>query len=457
MSRVAAIISLCALIALSLGAGVWGRAGDTSGGQASVMASGQVLDQTEPPVGMPDAAADDCDSETEHGKKLKCKSEELVDELCGTVDLLASADLGPLASEVADDLEGQCAIANGLVDATTPEEFKALGLNRNASTSVVAEYVGADKDDEDVCSPDPCPVPEWSPGEDALTDAPYLGEGYSAGGDLDGICKVARGGPRPDQGHGAKLKGYNDEWCAEVIGDGIGDDDGFCEEHHVRGEPKFEEPCVMRPPDVGQIDADDENFNTGRLVMMEQVLDEATEGAVAANAAIARNLEVATSLASISDYSPEECDGVFDDVTFTRHPYDILKLKMALSVGAEHLYMATDAGLNQDVFGSNGSVAGAAFAVLADIATSVWQLEELTDDFITSERVDNGAKCLEYLGDRIDELGDEIAEINGKLDEVIILLNMPPGQRPEFPIAACDNDGRCDQNETAASCPADCP
>lgn len=58
-------------------------------------------------------------------------------------------------------------------------------------------------------------------------------------------------------------------------------------------------------------------------------------------------------------------------------------------------------------------------AVAKAVFAGVYHARELTDDLITGERLDNAVKCLEYLGNQLDEIANGVNEANAKIDHVV--------------------------------------
>lgn len=361
-----------------------GQVSDASGSGAAPAAQQPPLDCGNLP---PDAG---------HGEKIKCKSKDLIDETCRTVQLMSQDDLGILTRAQQDEYSSTCTFATEMVEATDPAEFQTFGMKRSAEG--VAEYVGPD---------DP-------------------NQGYEDDGDSDGVCLLKKGGPNqqncnnPD---GCKPKKY-EEWCAEVITDGIGDDDGFCE-WQGKKDNSYLEPCVPLS-DVAAIDSQEENFNEEKLVAVEKALDANIDAMKAVNIQLAADLEElrtlrATSAETFREYKPKECLGLMQVPIFPQDRKDYWILYGFLvamdSMAAGH--DTCDAAANQDVLGNNGSAVCVATAVLKGIAVGVFDNLELIDDTITATRLDNAVQCLEYVGDKIGDIANGVNEANGKIDHVV--------------------------------------
>jgi hypothetical protein len=339
----------------------------------------------------------------DYGCKIKVKTEGLVDEVCNTTTLLSQDDLGILTPLQKENLNNKCTLARGWVDNTKPEEFKAMGLRRDAGggSGAVMEYVGPD-------------TPE-----------------HKNDGDDDGICKPKGKNDKATAAKDGPTKGYK-EWCAEVQGDGIGDEDGFCELIKGGGKPVLE-PCVQ-VSGVAAIESQDENYDEEKLKGIEAAFEDNTTAMKAANIQLAANLEElrtlrATSAETFSVYKPEECLGLMDipepfpqqERTSYYTLYGFLVPMTSMAAGHD----TCDSAANLDVLGANGSPVCVATAVLKGLSVAMFELFEQIDDAITGARVDNAAQCLESIHSQVitnsvklDHIYSQVITNTGKLDEV---------------------------------------
>jgi len=367
------------------------------------------------------AQGDDCD-DPDHGKKIKCKSEQLMVEVCSTSALAAQDDVGLFAQSARDELGNLCEYGTVAVAAADPEEFKSVGLRRHARGIVLA-YTGPDRSD-----------PTQEPCEDPSDQDCFLGKGYKSDDDGDGICnprgKVDAAAPEYEQvvdpdPHGRKPKQLYKEWCAEALGDGIGDEDGFCE-IQGNGNTKYLEPCL----EVSAIDAveeQEENYDVDKLQALEGALDAQTGTLRANNAALAALMEELRVQREISGElltgNAEQCLDLLNTGgggnPVGRIPYPATAVVMGLAIGAEGVYDSIDSTSEQTVLGMNASTASVVFAV-AKAATSItWQELELADDTVTGARLDNAVQCLEYLGAQLDDIANGVNEANAKIDHLV--------------------------------------
>ena len=139
-------------------------------------------------------------SSDDQGKRIKDKTKELAEAICGASALGQSDNLGIFTANHKGVLNDSCSRAQALAEEPGPEDYKAMGKVRMPECALV-EFV---TDDE---------------------EHPYYGDG-----DDDGICIT---------------KGPAKEMCLEDNDDGIGNDDGLCEKWHEKGQKPIWEPCVQ--------------------------------------------------------------------------------------------------------------------------------------------------------------------------------------------------------------------
>ena len=115
-------------------------------------------------------------------------------------------------------------------------------------------------------------------------------------------------------------------------------------------------------------------------------------------------------------------------------------------------YDICDSACNQDSFGWNCSAVCVGLAIAKGVLECVSDGLEMSDDSVTSARIDASCECLEQLGTnltatmnqlgdatkKIDELQNMVTllgtKIDNRFDAVETLLNTPQGRRASFPI-----------------------
>jgi hypothetical protein len=318
-----------------------------------------------------------------HGDKIKEKTEALADAVCDMDALVQSDDLGVFTAAQKQGMNDSCSRAQGLAEEPPPDDYYAMGKVRNPECAVA----------------------------ELMTDTI---------GNNDGICDT---------------KGPDKEVCLEVNDDGIGDDDSICEKWHDKGKPIWE-PCVQTC-DLEAVEADDGNFNEVRLEAMEGALDEATGQVRSATAAVAARMEVLRSVRATASALAEGETGACKNLMFADlkdgneywerpHNYqEIHDLTVSGYVMGQVAAICENIA-GTDVFGTNAYYVCTVPNIVDAVVSSLAQSYELLDDSITGTRLDNALVCLENLGDKLEGM-------DKKLDYLIYLLNLPQGQRPEFP------------------------
>jgi len=176
---------------------------------------------------LPAVAADEVTAPPgDTGEQLKSKTEQMNDSFSALVDTIAADDSDTFSPAQKKHLQGLRDQAKNETARTPPQEFKHQSRNRRVDC-VIRERLG-DVDDK----------------------------GKPLGNE-DGLCdgvEMAAGG------------------CAEVLDDGIGDDDGICE-----SKGKFDEACVEDcDVDLTMAAGKEDNVHQGKRADLEQSLDDMT-------------------------------------------------------------------------------------------------------------------------------------------------------------------------------------
>lgn len=259
----------------------------------------------------------------------------------------------------------------------------------------------------------------------------YLAEVLDDGiGNDDGVCT--------DDEKGKKLG--DDFGCVEAAGN----DNGVCEivNDHGNGKKKVWEQCLEVCDEVDPEFDDGEDITT--MKHMAGAMRDAAGALDSSNAIMLRKLEVLRQVQAVSvalngdDPSPvTACTHVAtasvdsveygpDGNWFRANTFSELQSAVAAARALENAHDICIDAADTTFFGADYPVICIPAALGAVVATVVADEWELLDDTITSTRIDNMTLCLEYLGPMVEG-------IDAKLDEIIDLLNMPQGQRPEFP------------------------
>lgn len=223
-------------------------------------------------------------------------------------------------------------------------------------------------------------------------------------GDEDGICK----GSEP---------------CAEVLDDGIGDDDGICVD-----KGKYKEACVQNcDPDLIMAEGDETNVDRGRADDMEQALDDVTavldeSGQAVATVMQARSMQAACDQATMSNCEYLGCL-VKNGRTLTSNSIEAL---VGAAAAARLLADSIKDIMKWDKLFNCAAVAAISEGIASAVNIAAITME-VVDDNQTGERIDLLALCIQ-------ENGDKAKQVETSLTEIVELLQLPPGQRPNYPL-----------------------
>jgi hypothetical protein len=347
-------------------------------------------------------AKKDCDGDFPHnqkkehlGKRIQCKYENAHEQ----ADLVAKKLTGPGAPDILSPAQKKAVKrASERANRGKPDDelFRELGRKKKAKC-VFVEY-----EDPDCFDPD-CEA--WQPFCDGTCEDPF-----PENDDDDLICK-------------------GNELCAEILGDGIGNEDGLCE---TRGSKK--EPCLKRC-DPEFIAADPDNYDdTAEGQDVEDALDDATAMAEEFNVDLDR--EIARLAAQALESPPAvdaegepilECIGIGALALNRTHGYSSLQGALQVANGFTTAANICSDALDTTVLGFDCHACCIVFDTLAGVMIAVADGMELRDDAETGDAVNRNSACLEQVAGKV----EGIEEL---LEEVIVLLNMPHGQRPDFPL-----------------------
>jgi thiol-disulfide isomerase/thioredoxin/uncharacterized membrane protein YphA (DoxX/SURF4 family) len=262
--------------------------------------------------------------------------------------------------------------------------------------------------------------------------AEVIGDGI---GDDDGICEKVKGdGKPPNSGNGTPLKEYT-EWCVE-IDDGIGDDDGVCElqEEDENGKKnKYLEPCEQAL-EADVIDSDDTNFNEEKLGALENYLDGSYQQMHTANVMFATRLAelrepqesplIASNDNGSDNVTPQQCLDLLqvDDNPWTEHKtFDEAVGFLIAHKETQMLHTMCQPAALTTIFGQNAAFICLATGAATSIASTLWDKYVWVEGRITGRHVKNTANCLEVVAAKIQKMGDDITEIKYAVDNKLEL------------------------------------
>jgi len=227
--------------------------------------------------------------------------------------------------------------------------------------------------------------------------------------------------------------------CIEEMNDGIGNDNGVCELTGLspNGKKKVWENCL----EVCDTPADNPvvtDCTTMDLVTMS--LEDAADSLETANTQIEVKLAMleaqrANKVQSAdSSLTTNPClsasDAAFEGNYFPDgyrpDKYSEISAAVTAALLLEQAGNTCTDALDTSAFGFDYPVVCMVVHYGQQVAASFAEQMELLDDAITGTRVDNMSLCLEQMGSQLDAM-------DAKLDLIIDYLNMPQGQRPDFP------------------------
>jgi len=354
-------------------------------------------DPAEPPDAEPVAPlappTQECESLSDVGERLACKAEKTNAEVGRTVESLTAPGAGLLSERQKTFLRDAHDRSERERERTGVDGYKQLAKRREVDC-IVKEFddpTGTDPDDD---------------------------------GDNDGICE---GG----------------ELCEENDLDQIGDNDSKCETLKQGPGKPIREACV-EICDAAAVDADDASYDAAAGLDAEGSFD---DGAVLL-AHLNERLDTVAfappeSGAPEASVDADACTGLLDGAR--QFPYAVLQIGQGAANTLKAIHDGCTDVTRQSTGGFNSSAACVKSAIAMNVVQLVVDAFELQDDSITGTRVDATTSCLELLGTEVQANGDEVdaialrlheaeIEIGTRLDELMLLLNTPPGRRSDYPM-----------------------
>lgn len=384
--------------------------------------------------------------------RIDCRTENVNCQLNTLVDL--HCQMHSCTPAQRSRLDNACLRSeNARIRSRDAKGFRGLG-RKVESKCFLLEYDGlvcnGGPNRDEPCADDPmrcggnfsCVAPERNNGDGMCTNR--------RGRCVDGLC--VGGQDSGDSCTNPSMCGGAKELCAEVMGDGIGDDDGVCEQTG-----NMKEVCV-EICESPLSDEDDDNFDDGiamdyqtGLEDLESVLLEANNGLAMALAARAeaRQLRVAGVVAG------DVCLQTYPWVTVVR--FALVEAKDV----AESAGDVCDATCGNTAAGFNCKVTCNAPNAAVFIVKTALNLAELADRVaeragvalqydcqgatsMTVDRIDARGMDTEMKIDQIKAavialdrkvvlLDGKVDDLGDRLSEVLELLRTPPGRRSGFP------------------------
>ena len=338
------------------------------------------------------APPDECNPDEEGGRILQA-AQKMTDATCESTAIVMSDNTGFFTQALKSQMSDKCARIQDWVGAEHRKSDFAKTGKKNSAKCYIAEI-----DDDGI-------------------------------GDDDGICTR-------NEWYDKKADVFG---CMEEMGDGAGNENEICElvATSPNGKKKVWETCleVCDTPIDNPVVTDCTTMD-----LMTMSLEDAADSLETANMQIEAKLAVlqvqlTNKAQSVnSDLANNPClsasDAVFDGRYYPQGTRADGYSDIAAAVTAALLLeqagnTCTDA-LDTSAFGFDYPVVCMVVHYGQQVAQSFAEQMELLDDAITGTRVDTMSLCLEQIGSQLNAMDE-------KLDLIIDYLNMPQGQRPDFP------------------------
>ena len=331
---------------------------------------------------LPAVAADSVNAPAgDTGERIKSKTEQMNDSFSALVDTIATDDSDTFSPAQKKHLQGLRDQAKNETARTPPQEFKHQSRNRRVDC-VIRERLG-DVDDK----------------------------GKPLGNE-DGLCdgvEMAAGG------------------CAEVLDDGIGDDDGICE-----SKGKFDEACVEDcDVDLTMAAGKEDNVHQGKRADLEQSLDDMTGVLDEANGRLKTHLAASKKVMAMAEACDQGAMGACDYLQCIMadarpNSADVIEGLIGGAAGAKTIADGCRDMANWDLFTTRSWICIVP-GLIANGLEAAAVFMETRDDSRSATRLDATAAC-------VSESGDQLQTITTSLEGVVNLLRQPPGQRQDYPL-----------------------
>ena len=354
------------------------------------------------------APPDTCNPE-EEGEKIHGAMGNMVDATCDTAAIVSADDSGFFIPSVKNSMNDRCERARGWMNADQRKnEFKRMG-KKNDSDCFIEELPGLDSvgNNDGVCTKD-----EWySKKEDAYGCVEDPDAMVPEEADGDGVCELILG-PHP-----SKKRIW--EPCKEVCDIPVGVEDvNDCSTMDVVA-LAFEDAAVEL-----------ESANVLLTAQLAVLKAEQERGSMIAEMEPGSDSLCLTASSVVLEFGGSEytyADGGRAD------SWEGLYWATEFALISEQAANACWAGADTTIWGFDApAICIPVIAVTTGLKILADQME-LLDDAISGTRIDNLSLCVAELKTGQDETNNKLDGVLERLELIMDYLNMPPGQRPEFP------------------------
>ena len=353
------------------------------------------------------SAKDEC-SDEDTGKRLKCNMEKASESFGALVDTATQDDMEFFSENQKKQLVNLKERAKNETVRVNALDYKRYGKKDDRDVEcVIRERIGDVRAEDDANGNGVCD------------------EGEFCIGNEDGVCQEEE----------FVLENPYKGGCAELLDDGVGDDDGICDPKGQSGQ--FRETCLEdcgKDATLGEdkeinVDGEKAQEVEQAIVDMTDTLDETTEG-LAELIAVRQNVAAPV---LFCDRNAPPCEYLDCLIALGRSSSGEYITNLATAAASAGVLLETcrDVG-NQTipipfVGGSfDSAIACLPIGLAANGVLLTATAVELRDDLETAERVDAIGGCAQSTG-------GEIGEARALAQEIIDLLRMPPGRRLGYP------------------------
>lgn len=240
-------------------------------------------------------------------------------------------------------------------------------------------------------------------------------------------------------GNGDGVCDTTSEECAEVIGDGIGDDTQPCEP--IKG--KKREVCAQICDEEAVL-LDESAIDDNAAAELEDLYDTMSGHIDEVNATIPETAAMMKAVTMTGEASVMAGNACAFQPPYQRHSYEAYKKARWAAVGAKSVANVAERFCDQAYWAFFGSFSGSAACAAGEgvvLAMNIWwDIVDLAESSLDAQMLDAAIACAnEAAADAdktalmIDVVRDELAEVRATNAEILRLMAMPPGQREGYP------------------------
>lgn len=240
-------------------------------------------------------------------------------------------------------------------------------------------------------------------------------------------------------GNGDGVCDTDNEECAEVIGDGIGDDTQPCSP--MKG--KKREVCAKICDDEAVL-LDEKAIDDNAVGEIESLYDTLSGHIDEVNATIPEAAAMMRYMATPEAASVAGADPCAFQPPYERHSYEAYKKARWAAVGARSAANVAERFCDQAYWAFFGSFSGSSACAAGEgvvLAMNIWwDTVDLAESSLDALMLDAAIACAAEAASNadktallVDEVQTRLNEVRARNSEILRLLAMPPGQREGYP------------------------